>query len=149
MVMRRVYISLLVLGLSVDVFGQQIFKCVNSDGSVVFSHVSCVAPDGDTEAVTLKINKVGTLASPEQIYRDAEVSQAGSRKLAEGAAAAAEDLSSKRPARVVERCSQIGTTTFCRDSEGNKTVTNRIGNTEFEKKTGADGTVQKKIKHNY
>lgn len=146
MVMRRVYISLLILGFSVDVFGQQIFKCVNSDGTVVFSHVSCVAPDGDTEAVTLKINKVGTLASPEQIYRDAEVSQAGSRELAVGAA---EDLSSKRPARVVERCSQIGATTFCSDSEGNKTVTNRIGNTEFEKKTGADGTVQKKIKHNY
>ncbi|MGQ7959061.1 hypothetical protein ACUTAF_15345 [Pseudomonas sp. SP16.1] len=130
---------------------QQIFKCVNLDGTTMFANVPCTKPEGKAEALTLKINQVGSLATPDMIDRYNAENQANSTTEKttpqENQFAAPQKNESRKT--VVERCNTIGTSTFCKDSEGNKTVTNRMGNTEFIKETDADGNVKRKTVHNY
>lgn len=143
--------AIVMLPCFITIQAQQIFKCVNPDGTTVFANVPCTQSEGKTEALTLKINQVGSLATPDMIDR---YSTGNEVKSATEITNHQESLppSTKKnlpPKTVVERCNTIGTSTFCKDSDGNKTVTNRMGNTEFKRETDAEGNVKRKTVHNH
>lgn len=144
--------AIVILPCFITIQAQQIFKCVNPDGTAVFANVPCTNPEGKAAPLSLKINQVGSLATPEMIDRYSAESQANSaaertKNPQENQPAAPQKNETRK--RVVERCNTIGASTFCKDSEGNKTVTNRMGNTEFKRETDAEGNVKRKTVHNY
>lgn len=59
--------GLLILSVTFFSNAQPIFKCVNSDGSVVFSNVPCVMPGGDSEFLGLGSTQPEPISAPSQI----------------------------------------------------------------------------------
>ncbi len=61
------YLQLIIALSTPSAFAEQIFKCKDSSGKTTFAYVPCTEPDGESASVTLKINRVGSMATPEQI----------------------------------------------------------------------------------
>ncbi len=129
---------------------QQVFKCITPDGKVTFSNVTCQDPEGKSESVSIKINQVGSMATPEQInsYNN-ERNIAASEKTKKINETQNPTTLKEKNTVVRESCNTIGTSTFCRNSEGERKVTNKIGNTEFIREVDAEGNIKKTTKTNY
>jgi len=144
----RICVMFFLIAQSLQTQAQQVFKCINPDGRVVFSNVTCADPEGTSEALTLKINKVGSMATQEQInnYNSQQIAPA---EISKNKSETQYSTPAKEERKVVrENCNTVGTSTFCRNSEGDKKVTNRIGNTEFIKEVDSEGNVTKTTRIN-
>jgi hypothetical protein len=139
----------------------QIFKCVGYDGSISFSQTPCPATQGDASWAgnTIPTPEDGPVESSDEIVNrnlraasiigneEQKAQIAAKRKAAEQEEAdrAALELASQ-PQRVRTICNDLGTSTFCRSSDGSKSVTNRIGNASFTRTKDADGNVTRTTK---
>lgn len=59
--------GLFMLGVTLSSNAQPIFKCVNADGSVVFSNVPCVKPGGASEFLGIGSTQQEPISEPSQI----------------------------------------------------------------------------------
>jgi len=162
-VRKFIFVLFAVLPLSVNA---QIFKCVTSDGRTQFSQVPCPADIGDSVyyGTTVKTPE-GTAApsSDEVIQRNLRAAQimkgdsqpqsprltivpdntVGTKADRERQARREARNAAGGEKRVRVHCNSLGNTSFCRDSEGGKHVSDTLGNTTFTRSTDKDGNVTK------
>ena len=148
----------------------QIFKCVTSDGRTQFSQVPCPADIGDSVYYGTAIKTpegAATPSSDEIIRRNLRATEmmqgnGGSQSpqltiIPDSTVGrkADRDRQARREARnaagdkkrVRVHCNSLGNTSFCRDSEGGKHVSNTLGNTTFTRSTDKDGNVTRVTTH--
>ena len=157
----RNFILLLLAALPLSV-NAQIFKCVTSDGRTQFSQVPCPADIGNSVyyGTTVKTPE-GTAApsSDEVIQRNLKAAQimkgesqpqsprltivpdstVGKKADREFRAMREARKSAGNEKRLRVHCNSVGNSTYCRDSEGGRHVSNTVGNTTFTRSVDRDG----------
>lgn len=160
-VLVRNFILLLLAALPLSV-NAQIFKCVTSDGRTQFSQVPCPPDAGNSVYYGTAVKTpegADAPSSDEVIQRNLRAAQimrgdnqpkspqltivpdntVGKKADRERQARREARNAAGGEKRIRVHCNSLGNTSFCRDSEGGRHVSDSIGNTTFTKSTDKDG----------
>ena len=158
-----VFFGLLVFSMGANA---QMFKCITNNGETQFSQVPCPPGEGRSEwdgnsVKTSESSQVpGDNAVMQRNLRATQIMQGDTKNKSPSLTIVPDSTTGRQSdrdrqarreaqraagdsANVRMNCNTVGASTFCRDSEGGRHVSNKIGNTTFTKSVDRDGNVER------